>query len=151
MTSNDATAPDTNEPNILGDRLLPVPEPEHQPYWDALRAGELRIQQCTACDTLRHSPQPQCPKCRSADYEWALMSGRGTVYSYVVTHQATNAAFRDKTPFATVLVELDEGPRMASNLTDVAPDAIEIGMPVEVVFHAVTDEIALPLFRRATS
>ena len=62
------------------------------------------------------------------------MSGRGTVYSYVVTHQATNAAFRDKTPFATVLIELEEGPRMASNLTDVAPDAIEIGMPVEVVY-----------------
>jgi len=79
------------------------------------------------------------------------MSGRGEVYSYVVTHQPTNPAFRDKTPFATVIVELAEGPRMVSNLVDVAPEAIEIGMPVEVVFHPVTEEITLPLFRRATS
>ena len=138
----------TNEPNILGDRLLPVPEPDNQPYWDALRAGQLRIQRCTACDTLRHAPQPQCPKCRSTEHEWALMSGRGAVYSYVVTHQPTNPAFRDRTPFATVLVELEEGPRLYSNLTDVPPDEITIGLPVEVVFHPVTDAITLPLFRR---
>ena len=149
MTSSNAA--DAAGPNILGDRLLPVAEPEHQPYWDALRAGELRVQQCTSCDTLRHPPQPLCPRCRGSEYEWALMSGRGTVYSYVITHQATNAAFRDKTPFPTVLIELEEGPRMVSNLVDVAPDAIEIGMPVEVVFHAVTEEITLPLFRQATS
>jgi len=147
--ANDAVT--SEGPNILGERLLPVPEPEHQPYWDALRGGELRIQQCSSCDSLRHSPQPLCPRCRGAEYTWARMSGRGTVYSYVVTHQATNAAFRDQTPFATVLVELEEGPRLYSNLVGVAPEAITIGMPVEVVFHAVTEEITLPLFRRATS
>jgi uncharacterized OB-fold protein len=138
-------------PNILGERLLPVPEPDNQPFWDALRAGELRIQRCVDCDTLQHPPQPICPRCPDSPQEWALMSGRGEVYSYVVTHQPTNPAFRDKTPFATVIVELAEGPRLVSNLVDVAPDAIEIGMPVEVVFHPVTEEITLPLFRRATS
>ncbi len=150
--SDDPGAPTIpSEMNILGDRLLPVPHPEHEPYWSALRAGELRIQRCTACDSLRHAPQPMCLKCRATDHEWALMSGRGEVYSYVVTHQPTNPAFRDKTPFATVLIQLEEGPRLVSNLIDVAPDHIEIGLPVEVVFHPVTDDITLPLFRRAVS
>lgn len=136
-------------PAGVGELLLPVPEPGNQPFWDALREGELRIQRCTGCGELRHPPQPMCPACNDFEREWALMSGRGSVYSYVVSHQAVHSSLRERTPFATVLVELDEGPRMVTNLVGVSPDEIEIGMAVEVVFHAVSEEITLPLFQRA--
>ena len=136
-------------PEGVGELLLPVPEPDSQPFWDGLREGELRMQRCTRCGELRHPPQPMCPRCNDFEHEWALMSGRGSVYSYVVSHQAVHSSLRERTPFATVLVELDEGPRMVTNLVGVEPAEIEIGMAVEVVFHAVSEEITLPLFGRA--
>ena len=142
----------TNTPGVpagVGELLLPVPEPDNHPFWDALLSEELRIQRCTACGELRHPPQPMCPRCNDFEHEWALMSGRGSVFSYVVSHQAVHPSLRERTPFVTVLVELDEGPRMVSNLVDVSPDEVEIGMAVEVVFHRLDAEIVLPLFRRA--
>lgn len=148
--TNEATDAATNASEVpvgVGELLLPMPEPDSQPFWDALREGELRIQRCTRCGELRHPPQPMCPRCNDFEHEWALMSGRGSLYSYVVSHQAVHASLRERTPFATVLVELDEGPRMVSNLVGVSPGEIEIGMAVEVVFHAVSEEIVLPLFR----
>ena len=89
-----------------------------------------------------------CGTCQKATFEWTPLSGRGTVYSYVVTHQAVHPAFRDHTPLATVEVALAEGPRMVSNLVDVPPEEVAIGMAVEVVFHTVADGVVLPLFRR---
>ncbi len=126
----------------------PVPSEENQPFWDALKRGELVLQECSACGALAHPPRAMCADCGSFERGWRWASGRGTVYSYVVTHQAIHPAFQGHTPFATVLVQLEEGPRMVSNLVDVAPEEIEIGMAVEVVFHSL-DEVTLPLFRRA--
>lgn len=129
---------------------LPVPAEDNQPFWDALNAGELRIQRCTDCGTLRYPPRPMCSSCQSFDVEWARMSGRGTVYSYTVTHQPIHPALVDRVPFATVLVDLEEGPRLTSNLVDVAPGEISIGMPVVLAPTRVSDAITLPLFRRAS-
>lgn len=127
---------------------LPVASEDNQAFWDYLNQGELRIQRCASCGLLRHIPRPMCPRCRSFEHDWAPMSGRGTVYSYIVTHQPIHPALVDRVPFATVLVELEEGPRLTSNLVDMPPDAIEIGMSVEVVFERASEEITLPLFRR---
>lgn len=127
---------------------LPVPSEDSAPFWEHLHAGELRIQRCTACGQLQHPPRLLCAECGAAEREWAAMSGRGTIYSFVVTHQAIHPAFEGHTPYATVLVELDEGPRMASNLIDVPVEEVHIGMPVEVELVPVSDEITLPLFRR---
>jgi uncharacterized protein len=127
---------------------LPVPSEENRPFWDYLVQGELRVQRCAACGALRHPPRPMCARCRSFEYDWAPVSGRGEVYSYVVTHQPIHPALVDRVPFATVLVALEEGPRLVSNLVDVAPEEIAIGMPVQVVFHAAGEGITLPLFRR---
>lgn len=135
---------------MMADLPLPVPSPDNQPFWDALSEGELRIQRCTACGTLRHPPRPMCAHCRSFEAEWVRMSGHGTVFSYIVTHQPIHPALVDRVPFATVIVELEEGPRLTTNLVDVSPAEITIGMPVEVVFQSVSDAITLPLFRRAT-
>jgi hypothetical protein len=134
---------------MMAELPLPVPSPDNQPFWDALNEGELRIQRCTGCGTLRHPPRPMCAHCRSFDTEWVVVSGRGTVFSYTVTHQPIHPALVDRVPFATVLVELEEGPRLTTNLVDVPPEEIAIGMPVEVVFQRASDEITLPLFRRA--
>ena len=128
---------------------LPVPTEDNQPFWDALREGRLVVQSCAACSTLVHPPRPMCPECGSFEKTWREMSGRGTVYSYVVTHQAIHPSYADRTPYATVLVELEEGPILTTNLIDVAPDEIEIGMPVAVSFVPVSEEVTLPLFQRA--
>lgn len=130
---------------------LPLPQPTEEavPFFEALKEGELRLPKCARCARLSFPPRAMCPDCQSFDFEWARVSGRGTIYSYVVTHQPIHPALVDHTPFATVEVELEEGPRITSNLVDVRPDAIEIGMAVEVVFEVIDDEVTLPLFRRA--
>ena len=130
---------------------LPVPSEDNQTFWDYLNQGELRIERCAACGTMRHPPRPMCAECQSYEVEWVRVSGRGSVYSYIVTHQPIHPALVDKVPFATVIVELEEGPRLTTNLVDVAPAEIAIGMPVEVVFQRMNDQITLPLFRRAAA
>ena len=127
---------------------LPQPAPHAEPFFNALREGRLGAQRCVACGTLAHPPRALCGTCHKATFEWTPLSGRGTVYSYVVTHQAVHPAFRGHTPLATVEVALAEGPRMVSNLVDVPPEEVAIGMAVEVVFHTVADGLVLPLFRR---
>jgi len=129
---------------------LPVPTEDNQPFWDALRERkQLVLQECSACSTLVHPPRPMCPECGIFEKTWRPMSGRGTVYSYVVTHQAIHPAYNGFTPFATVLVQLEEGLLVTTNLVDVTHDEVEIGMPVELVATELSEEITLPLFRRA--
>ncbi len=129
---------------------LPRPNPsaEGQPFWDYLKQGELRIQRCTNCGTFRQPPQPTCRHCGSFENEWAKMSGRGTVYSYIVSRQAIHPALTDLVPFATVVVELEEGPHLTSNLTNVSPDEVRIGQPVELEIVDKGEGLLLPLFRR---
>ncbi len=129
---------------------LPVPSEDSAPFWEYLQQGELRLQRCLDCATFAHPPRQMCGSCGSFEREWALVSGRGTVYSFVVTRQAIHPAFEGHTPYATVVVELEEGPRLTTNLLDVPVDDIEIEQPVEVAFVAVTEEVSLPLFRLAS-
>ncbi|MDP6605332.1 MAG: Zn-ribbon domain-containing OB-fold protein [Dehalococcoidia bacterium] len=127
---------------------LPVPDEESAPFWEYCRNGELRVQRCGQCGAFRHPPRAMCRDCGSMESEWAAVSGRGTVYSYAVTHQPVHPAFVDLVPHAAVLIELEEGVRLTSNVVDCAPDEIEIGMAVEVAFEQVNEEITLPKFRR---
>ena len=129
---------------------LPIPQPaeEAEPFFAALRDGRLQVQRCTSCGALAHPPRAMCRGCQGVDFDWQTMSGQGEVYSYVVTHQAVHPALNGYTPMATVEVALAEGPHLTTNLVDVPPDEIEIGMPVEVVFEDVGDGVVLALFRR---
>jgi len=127
----------------------PVPSEDNQPYWDALKEGQLVLQVCAGCGRYQHPPRPMCGDCGSREHEWKPVSGKGTVYSYVVTHQAVHPSYTGHTPYVTAIVELEEGPRLTTNLTDIGPDEVAIGIPVEVVFHPLDDEITLPLFKRA--
>lgn len=131
-------------------RPLPQPDDATAPYWEAARRGELRMQRCADCQTLRFPPRPMCPECQSFASEWIAMSGRGRVYSWVVCHPPVLPAFQERAPYAVVLVELDEDPRLRvlGNLLDGEGDAagveIEIGLPVRVVFESVTEDVTLP-------
>jgi uncharacterized OB-fold protein len=98
-------------------------------------------------------PRPFCPRCHSGKVTWIQASGRGTLYSFAVAYQAFQPGFTVPTPHVLALIELEEGPRLLSNLIDVEPDpgALRCGMPVEVVFERLTEDVTLPLFRLARS
>jgi uncharacterized OB-fold protein len=117
-------------------------------FWEGTAAGELRIQRCPACGTLRHPPGPMCPSCGADKPDYVVASGRGTVFSYVVHH---HPAVPGRTPpFVVALVELDEGVRMLGELVDVDPSTVTIGMPVEIALTRIDDELTLPNWRPAS-
>ena len=135
----------------MPERPLPRADDATEPYWEAARRGELAMQRCVPCGHLRFPPRPMCPHCQSFDCSWVRMSGRGSVYSFVVCHPPLLPAFQDQAPLPIVLVELAESPglRVVGNLRDHPVDAIEIGMPVEVYFEVVTADVTLPQWRPA--
>ena len=126
---------------------LPRIDERSRPYWEAAKRHELLLQQCQECGHHRYPSGETCPSCLSDRLEWAKASGRGVVYTWTVFHQLYHPAFEKDVPYAVVAVELDEGPRLLTNLVDCKVEAINIGMPVEVVFDDVTEEITLPRFR----
>jgi uncharacterized OB-fold protein len=133
-----------------GQRPLPQPTPETQHFWDGTRAGELRLQRCDACQQVYFPPRPFCPACASRAVTIFAASGRATLHSYVINQRAMpNSGF--EAPYAIAVVELAEGPRMMTNIVECpqTPEALELDMPLEVVFEACGDEISLPLFRPA--
>jgi len=126
---------------------LPRIDEETRGYWEALQRRELYFQRCRDCSTKRFYPRAVCPVCLSSATEWVRSSGRGTVYSFTVTHQNQAPGFREEVPYVLAYVELEEGPRLMTNVVGCAPDAVRIGMPVEVVFDDVTPEVTLAKFR----
>jgi len=134
------------------ERPLPQPiTPEAKPYWEGLREQKLMLPRCRACRRAFFYPRVVCPHCHASDIEWFQASGRGKLHSFEIAYQSFNKAFKVKPPFVLAMIELEEGPRMMSNLIGIEPDPkkIRCDMPVEVVFEKQTDEITLPLFRLA--
>lgn len=125
----------------------PQPTPETQPFWDGTAAGELRLPRCVSCDRHYFPPRPFCPDCLSDDVVWEPVSGRGTLHTYVINHRAAPGF---EAPYAIAVVQLEEGPRMMSNIVGVeqTPDALELDMALEVTFEQRNDVI-LPVFRPA--
>ena len=130
-------------------RPAPIVTDDSAVFWDAAAKGELVAQRCGACGALRHPPRPMCPHCRSLEVEVARLSGRGTLYSYAILHHPQHPAF--DYPVLAALVDLDEGVRVVSNLTDVTPGDIRIGMRLEVHFVPTVDDGAVPVFRPAVA
>ena len=135
---------------------LPRPDPaddDEAYFWSALRDGRLCIQQCASCATGRHPPRPVCAHCGSADWAWRDATGAGEVWSFTVIHPPTLPAFADRTPYGAVVVRLDEGVFLVSNLVDCPVDELAVGLRVELALTRVaagTDaggDYALPLFR----
>jgi uncharacterized OB-fold protein len=129
------------------DVLTPVRSRDTAFFWDGTAGGELRIQRCAACGLLRHPPGPMCPSCGATSPDYVVAAGAGEVYSYVVHHHPPMPG--RELPFVVALVELAEGVRVLGELLDVAPEDVRVGMPVEVTFLPVDDNLALPAWRPA--
>jgi uncharacterized OB-fold protein/acyl dehydratase len=114
-------------------------------FWDGLKAGELRIQRCKGCGTLHHPPRVRCPQCGGYDMGYTVSSGRGIVYSFVEPCYPKVSAF--DYPYVVGLVELAEGTRLLTNIVDIDPDKVTVGMPVELVLRSPDPELTLPMFR----
>ena len=128
------------------EKPLPRPTEDSAPFWEAAHRGELHMQRCEDCGLVRFPPAILCGRCLSERFEWARLSGRGTVFSWIVVHQSQHPAFNSDVPYNVAIVELDEGIRLHTNIIDCANEDLAIDMPVEVVFEKVDDEVTLLYF-----
>lgn len=120
---------------------------DSRPYWEGLAQGELRIQRCKTCKKAVFYPRAICPHCHSDQLEWIVASGKGTIYTYTVAHQAFGQ-FAADVPFVVALIELEEGVRMMSRIIDAPRDRVTIGAMVQVTFAGMGGEdLTLPYFR----
>jgi uncharacterized OB-fold protein len=128
-------------------RLAPTTTPDTEGFWNGVRDHKLLIQRCTGCQALRHPPRPMCPRCNALAWDTIESSGRGEVYSYVMPRHPPFPWFEGT--YIVVLVALEEGIRLVSNLCEIDPGDVTIGMPVEVFFEHFDDDLVLPQFRPA--
>jgi uncharacterized OB-fold protein len=125
----------------------PFPTAVSQPYWDGVRRGELLFQRCSVCAGITHTPAVVCAHCNGHDLTWERSAGTGTIYSWSTVWRPQTPDFT--VPYTAVIVELDEGWQMLSNLIGCEHDEVEVDMRVEVVFHPLTEQITLPYFQPA--
>lgn len=117
-------------------------------FWGKMQeTKQLHFQQCKNCETTLHPPRPICYKCHSFDMEWVPAPTKGEIYSYVVYHRGVHPGF--ELPYEVILVELENGQRIVSNMIDCSPEEIYVGMPVEVVVDSVFDDVPLVKFKKA--
>jgi uncharacterized OB-fold protein len=128
---------------------LPRPSPESVPYWDAAAKHRLEIPRCNACGNYWFPPSASCPHCLSTDFAWTQVSGRGKVFSFVVFHRVYHPAWEGDVPYVVALIELEEGPRLLSNVVGIPVDQVRCEMPVKVVFDDVANGVAVPKFTPA--
>jgi uncharacterized protein len=126
-------------------RPAPVVTADNAFFWEGAARGELLVQACGVCGDLCHPPVPLCPRCHSPERVPTKMSGRGHIASYIIAHHPPNPWF--EMPIAVVTVELDEGPRVISNVCDIDLADIDLGLEVEVFFAPTEADLAVPLFR----
>ena len=131
------------------EKPLPIINIDNAQYWEFCKKHELRMQKCTQCGHVRFPTSILCPRCHSMETEWARLSGKGRIYSYVIYHMAYHPSYKYDIPYAVAIIQLDEGPRMESNITHCKMEDIKIDMPVELYFDDITEEISLPKFKPA--
>lgn len=124
---------------------IPTPNPDSQAYWDAAKQDRLVIRRCTSCKAFHFMPRCLCPHCWSTDLEWVQASGKGTVHSYSVIRRAPMQSYAPRVPYVVALIDLDEGPRMFSNIVGERALQAQVGSRVEVCFEA-RGEQKLPQF-----
>jgi uncharacterized protein len=127
-------------------RPLPTPTAVSQRYWDAAGEHRLVAPRCQRCRSLFLYPRSVCPSCLHDQFDWEDLTGRGRVYSCTVVRQPAHPAFADEVPYVFAIVELEEGPRLATNVIGCPPEEVRPDQPVEVVFDDA-GEVTLPKFR----
>ena len=133
--------------------MKPIPRVTHDSweFWSFAKQGQLMLRACRSCNSLFYYPRMLCPRCMSDDLGWQRASGRGTVHAFTVVHRAPHEAFRPDVPYVVAIVELAEGVRLLSNITDCPADTVTIGMQVEAWFEVVSEDFSIPKFRPATA
>lgn len=127
---------------------IPVPSVESRPYWTGLNEGRLQLPKCRSCSHCWFPPSLLCPSCNSDDFSWEPSTGQGKVFSFVVFHRVYHPSFADEVPYVVALIELEEGPRLISNLIGIDADQVQCEMPVQISFDKITNDITLPKFVR---
>ena len=133
---------DTSRP-----KPVPVITEENSPFWEGCRRGVLLLQYCEACQSYQFYPRLYCMQCGANSLRWERASGRGVIYSYTVIHQNKSPEFGNDTPYNVAIVQLEEGPRLMSNIVEVASGDLRVDLPVTVVFDAVSETISVPRFK----
>jgi len=128
---------------------LPTVDSETAPFWEAARDERLLIRRCSACGVASFYPRRFCPECWSEDVEWEQASGRATLYTWSVVYANDLPPFRDRLPYVAAVVDLDEGPRMMTNVVGCEPDGLKVGMDLVVTFEQRTDDVTVPVFQPA--
>lgn len=130
-------------------RPVPAPDELTQPFWDAAKRGVLALQHCQSCGRFQHPPYPICANCTSSKLAFKPVRGEGEIYSYTIMHHDADERFAPATPYASIIVELDEaqGALLAGNLLDAPYVEAKVGRRVEVVFEKLNDDMTLPQFR----
>ena len=141
--------PSSSKP--ISGKPIPAITPDMSEFFDGARQGRLMVQKCGGCGMLRFPAYEICSKCNSTKSSWVPVSGRGEVFSFNIMHQIYHPAFAAEVPYAVVVVELEEGCKFVSNLHGVKPHEIKCGMPVEVTFEKLSDEVSIPKFRIRTA
>lgn len=129
-------------------KILPRTTALTEPYWSGCREGELRLQQCDACDHYQFYPRLLCSECGQRSLSWRRVSGRGRVASFTVVRRPVSDAYPADAVIA--LVDLEEGPRMMSSLAEADPDSVRVGQALQVDFVSWSEEVVLPVFRLVT-
>jgi len=127
---------------------IPNPDVETQPFWDGCRSGVFLLRHCNACGHDHYYPRPFCPACWSDDVSWKEASGRARLYTYSIVHVNDLPPFNERVPYVAAIVDLDEGPRVMTNVEGVPFAELAIGMPLRVAFRQISDDITIPVFRR---
>ena len=133
----------------MTDRPLPTIDAASEPYWNALREKRYTLPKCQDCGKHHFYPREICPFCTSDRIEWVAASGKGIVYSFTIVRRPSHEFFKDQAPFAVALVDLAEGPRVMTSLTDIKAEDVKIGMPVTVAFEEASPEVTVAKFRPA--
>jgi uncharacterized protein len=128
---------------------LPTPDPSTEAYWQAASGGTLLIKRCDACGRHHFYPRPFCPHCWSDRVDWVAASGRATLYTYSVVRTNGLPPFADRVPYVAAIVELEEGPRMMTNVIDFDEDDLRIGMDLTLAWRPLEGELTAPVFRPA--
>ena len=139
-----------SEPNKTPGRPLPrLDEPDTAAFWQKTKDKVLGYQHCDDCGTIVFYPRRHCTGCLGSNLTWQASAGEGTIYTFSVVRQSYHPFFRSLVPYAVAWIDLDEGPRILSNITGVDdPGALEVGQRVTVSWEE-HDEVCIPLFRPA--
>ncbi|HYC46897.1 MAG TPA: OB-fold domain-containing protein [Burkholderiales bacterium] len=134
-------------------RPIPVPNDMTKPFWDAAKAGVLKLQRCRSCRRFQHPPYATCVNCVSTDLAFEPVRGTGAIYAYTIMYHTGDKRFAPAVPYASIIVELDDAPGalMAGNLLDAEYTEAKVGRRVEVTFQPLNDDITLPQFKLAPS